>query len=79
LPGLAAYAAAKAGLEALVQTLAKEQRKHRVTIVRPAAVATSFWDKVPLRMPKDAASPEKVAERILAAYEAGDVGELDLV
>lgn len=79
LPGLAAYASAKAGLEAFVEALAKEQRKRRVTIVRPGAVDTPFWDKVPLRLPKDAASPEKVAQRILAAYDQGDAGKLDLI
>ena len=78
LPGLAAYAAAKAGLEAFAEALRKEQRQRRVTVVRPGAVATSFWDKVPLRLPKDAAPPEKVARRILEAYENGHTGLLDL-
>jgi NAD(P)-dependent dehydrogenase (short-subunit alcohol dehydrogenase family) len=59
LPGLSAYAATKAGLEAFAATLGKEQRKKRVTVVRPGAVATSFWDKVPLKVPADAAPPEK--------------------
>ncbi|MGD8585594.1 MAG: SDR family NAD(P)-dependent oxidoreductase, partial [Chloroflexota bacterium] len=68
LPGLSAYAAAKAGLEAFADALRKEQRGRRVTVVRPGAVATSFWDKVPMRLPKDAATPEKVAGRILQAY-----------
>lgn len=78
LPGLSAYAAAKAGLEAFAETLRKEQRQRRVTIVRPSAVATPLWDKVPLRMPKDAAPPGKVAARILAAYSDGHSGVLDL-
>ncbi|KAA3662001.1 MAG: SDR family NAD(P)-dependent oxidoreductase [Chloroflexi bacterium] len=79
LPGLSAYVAAKAGLESFAETLRKEQRKKRVTIVRPGAVATPFWDKVPLRLPKDAASPEKVAHRILEAHESGHSGVLDLL
>ena len=79
LPGLSAYAAAKAGLEAFAEALRKEQRGRRVTVVRPAAVATPLWDKVPLRMPKDAPPPAKVASRILAAYEEGHSGALDLV
>lgn len=79
LPGLSAYVAAKAGLEAFVETLRKEERKKRITIVRPGAVATPFWEKVPLRLPKDAASPEKVAARIIAAYQEGHVGALDLI
>lgn len=78
LPGLSAYAAAKAGLEAFADTLRKEQRKRRVLVVRPGAVATPFWDKAPMRLPKDAASPEKVSAKILAAYQNGDSGVLDL-
>jgi NAD(P)-dependent dehydrogenase (short-subunit alcohol dehydrogenase family) len=78
LPGLSAYAAAKAGLEAFAETLGKEQRKRRVTVVRPSAVDTPLWDKVPLRLPKDAPSPGKVAGRILEAHEQGYKGQLDL-
>lgn len=78
LPGLSAYAAAKAGLEAYADALRKEQRGRRVTVVRPGAVATPFWDKVPMRLPKDAAAPEKVARRILQAYDDGQSGTLDL-
>ncbi|MGD9093419.1 MAG: SDR family NAD(P)-dependent oxidoreductase [Anaerolineales bacterium] len=79
LPGLSAYAASKAGLEAFAVALSKEERKKRITVVRPGAVKTPLWDKVPLRLPADAASPEKVAERILDAYQAGHKGQLDLV
>lgn len=78
LPGLSAYAASKAGLEAFADALGKEERKKHVTIVRPGAVATPFWDKVPLRLPKDAAPAEKVAERIYEAYLDGHKGKLDL-
>lgn len=79
LPKFAAYVAAKAGLEAFLTSLQKEQRGKKITLVRPGAVATPFWDKLPLRLPKDAVSPEKVAKRILSAYEAGHSGQLDLV
>ena len=78
LPGLSAYSAAKAGLEAFVEALGKEERKRRVTLVRPAAVETSFWEKVPFRMPANALSPETVARRILDAHGQGHKGTLDL-
>jgi NAD(P)-dependent dehydrogenase (short-subunit alcohol dehydrogenase family) len=78
LPGLGAYAAAKAGLEAFIEALSKEERKRRVTLVRPAAVTTSFWEKVPFRMPANALSPEAVAQRVLEAHYQGHKGILDL-
>lgn len=77
LPGLSAYAAAKAGLEAFADALKKEQRKKRVTVVRPGAVATPLWNKVPLRQPKDAMSAEKLAVKMLEAHENGHKGHLD--
>ncbi|MAU00934.1 MAG: short-chain dehydrogenase [Anaerolineaceae bacterium] len=79
LPKFSAYVAAKAGLEAFVASLQKELRSKKITLVRPGAVATPFWDKLPLNLPKDAAPPEKVAKRILAAYDEGHSGQLDLV
>jgi NAD(P)-dependent dehydrogenase (short-subunit alcohol dehydrogenase family) len=79
LPGLSAYATAKAGLEAFVMTIAKEDRKRKYTVIRPAAVATSFWEKVPFNLPSYSATPEKVAMKILEAYENSEKGLLDLV
>lgn len=78
LPGLSAYVVAKAGLEAFAATLGKEQRKRKVTVVRPGAVDTDFWEKVSLRKPKDSADPAKVAQRIIAAYKDGTKGKLDI-
>jgi NAD(P)-dependent dehydrogenase (short-subunit alcohol dehydrogenase family) len=78
LPGLSAYAAAKAGLEAFADTLRKEERRRRVTVVRPAAVDTPLWDKAPFKLPTGALSPEEVAERVLAAHRDGHRGVLDL-
>jgi NAD(P)-dependent dehydrogenase (short-subunit alcohol dehydrogenase family) len=78
LPGLSAYSAAKAGLEAFVEVLGKEERKRRVTLVRPAAVSTSFWEKVPFRMPANALTPGVVTDRILEAHYRGHEGFLDL-
>ncbi len=78
LPGLSAYAAAKAGLEALGDVLRKEQRGRRVTVVRLKAVDTTLWDKVPFSLPRGAVQPHELAERILAAHEEGHDGVLDV-
>ena len=78
LPGLSAYAAAKAGLQAYTTTLAKEQRKRRVSLVRPGAVDTPLWEKVPLRLPKDALAPDVVAKQIVDLHENGHKGTIDL-
>lgn len=77
LPGLAAYAAAKAGLEAFAEVLRKETRLP-VLVVRPGAVDTHFWKKVPFAMPKNALSPDSLAEQILAAVADGKTGNLDI-
>lgn len=78
LPGLSAYAAAKAGLEAFAEALRKEERKRRVIVVRPGAVNTGFWQKVPFKMPSNALSPEAVAEKVVEAIGGGHQGALDL-
>jgi len=78
MPGLAAYAAAKAGLEAFGEAFRKEARKRKVTVVRPGAVNTALWQKVPFKMPGNAMSPQAVAQAILAAYADGHKGTLEL-
>jgi NAD(P)-dependent dehydrogenase (short-subunit alcohol dehydrogenase family) len=78
LPGLSAYAAAKAGLEAFATSLAKEERSRRVTVVRPGAVDTPLWMKVSMRLPKVASTPEAVADRIVTVYQEGQSGVIDL-
>jgi NAD(P)-dependent dehydrogenase (short-subunit alcohol dehydrogenase family) len=77
LPGLGAYAAAKAGLEALGEVVRKETRK-RVTVVRPVAVDTPLWKKSPFKLPAHHLTSGEVAARILRAYQAGEKGTLDL-
>lgn len=79
LPGLSAYATAKAGIEIFAQVLAKEQPRWKITVVRPGAVATRFWERVPFRMPPKALQPEDVALRILEAYYNEQVGTRDIV
>lgn len=78
LPRFGAYAAAKAGLEPLLAILAKEHRKFKFTLVRPGAVDTRFWANVPFKLPAGAAQPSAVAEAILAHYEGGMAGTLDV-
>jgi NADP-dependent 3-hydroxy acid dehydrogenase YdfG len=78
LPRFGAYAAAKAGLEPILAILAKEHRKLKFTLVRPGAVDTPFWANVPFKLPAGAAQPSAVAEAILAHYEDGGAGTLDV-
>ena len=78
MPGLSAYAAAKAGLEAFGEAFRKEARKRKVTVVRPGAVNTALWQKAPFKMPANAMTPQAVAQAILAAYGEGHKGTLDL-
>jgi NADP-dependent 3-hydroxy acid dehydrogenase YdfG len=68
LPGLAAYAAAKAGVEALAEVLKKELRR-TVVVVRPSAVNTAFWHKTPFKMPANAISADELAEKVWHAYQ----------
>lgn len=77
LPGLSAYAAAKAGLEAYTEALRKETRR-KTLIVRPGAVNTAFWSKVPFSMPKNALQPGVLAGLIHDAILDGKEGLLDL-
>lgn len=78
LPKMGAYAAAKAGLETLVSVLQKEQRKLNITLVKPGAVATPFWENAPFKMPADAKSPQVVAQALLDQHRAGGRGILAL-
>ncbi len=79
LPGLSAYAVAKAGLEVFAQVLAKENPRWKITVVRPGAVATRFWERVLFRMPPKTLQPDDVALRILEAYYNEQKGHLDLL
>lgn len=77
LPGLSAYAAAKAGLEAFAEVTRKETRR-KVSVLRPAAVGTTFWEKVPFKLPPHHLEPEEIAARLFQAYQTGETGTLDL-
>ncbi len=78
LPGLSAYATSKAGLEAWMEVLRKEQRKKKVLLVRPSAVKTAFWEKVPFNLPDGAQSAEQISARIWEAIFSGETGVLDI-
>jgi NAD(P)-dependent dehydrogenase (short-subunit alcohol dehydrogenase family) len=77
LPGLGAYAATKAAIEAFADAWRKEARR-RVIVVRPAAVDTPLWRKVPFALPRGAMTAADVASRTLAAVASGHDGILDL-
>jgi len=78
LPRMSAYTAAKAGLERFFTILQKENRKRNLTIVRPPAVDTPFWENVPFNLPDKALQPQDVAQAILTQYGDGKSGELNL-
>jgi NAD(P)-dependent dehydrogenase (short-subunit alcohol dehydrogenase family) len=78
LPGMAAYAASKAALDTFAVTLAKEERKHKVSVLRPGAVDTPFWNKLSLRLPKNAVSADAVAQRIVTIISNKESGIIDL-
>jgi NAD(P)-dependent dehydrogenase (short-subunit alcohol dehydrogenase family) len=75
LPGLSAYAAAKAGVEAFAETIRKELRR-TVVVVRPSAVKTKLWQGVPFKIPASAMEPGALAEKVVEAYERGEKGPL---
>lgn len=68
-PGIAAYAASKAGLIQLVRVAAKEgaARRIRVNAIAPAGVETPVWDAVPMFADRAAAIGRDAAFAELAA------------
>ncbi|NET00871.1 MAG: SDR family oxidoreductase [Sphaerospermopsis sp. SIO1G1] len=71
-PGWGAYCVSKAGLLALSQTLAQEERSNgiRVTAICPGAVNTEIWDTETVNVNFDRAkmlTPDVVAQTILSA------------
>jgi len=78
LPKMGAYAVAKAGLDELVTMLRKEHRRMNISIIRPGAVDTPFWEQVSFKKPDDAKSPEVIAGKILDQYNAGEGDDINL-
>jgi NAD(P)-dependent dehydrogenase (short-subunit alcohol dehydrogenase family) len=74
--GFGVYAAAKAGVKALVDIAAIEyKRKTSFTLVLPKAVNTDFWKNVG-KAPTDALSPDDVAKAIVDSLGSEPVNEL---
>lgn len=78
LPKMGAYAAAKAGLETLVDVLQKENRKLNFTLVKPGAVDTPFWENAPFRLPTNAKTTDVVAQAIMERINSDERGPLEL-
>lgn len=78
LPKMGAYATAKAGLQTMVEILRKENRRRKITLVRPPAVDTPFWENVPFSLPDSAITPDAVASAIVEHVNADKDGMLDL-
>lgn len=78
MPGLSAYAASKAALSTFSAIVQKELSENKVSLIRPAAVNTTFWDKVPFKMPSTAVEPADVAEKVFVTYQQGISGIIDL-
>jgi NAD(P)-dependent dehydrogenase (short-subunit alcohol dehydrogenase family) len=74
--GFGVYAAAKAGVKALVEIAAIEyKRKTSFTLVLPKAVNTDFWKNVG-KPPADALTPDDVASAITESLGREAVSEL---
>jgi len=78
MPGLSAYTASKAALAAYSAVLEKELRGKKVSLIRPSAVDTPFWEKVPFKLPLNALQPEDVAAKVFTAYSQGLSGLVDI-
>lgn len=78
LPGIGAYAVAKAGLEAYVTVLSKEERQKRIVNVRMGAIDTPLWQAAPFKLPRGAHDANYVAQGIWDAFSQQHRGTLDL-
>lgn len=78
LPKMGAYAVAKAGLDELVTILRKENRKMNISIVRPGAVDTPFWEQVSFKKPTDIKAPSVIAQKIFEQYQTGASDDINL-
>ena len=73
--GFSAYAASKAALETLCRVAGKEL-KRTVTVVKPPAVNSAFWQRLEQPAPRNAIAPEAVSNAILESLTREAVSEL---
>ena len=73
--GFSAYAASKAALETLCRVAQKELRRP-ITVVKPPAVASAFWQRLEQPAPRGAIALEAVANAILESLARDPVSEL---
>jgi NAD(P)-dependent dehydrogenase (short-subunit alcohol dehydrogenase family) len=74
--GFGVYAAAKAGVKALIDIAAIEyKRKATFTLILPKAVNTDFWKNVG-KAPANALSPDEVATALVDSLQNEPVSEL---
>ena len=78
LPGLSAYAAAKAGPGGVRRGAAQGGTQTAGDRGAAGRGQHRFWQKVPFKMPGNALSPEAVAEKVVEAIGGGHQGALDL-
>ncbi len=78
LPGLGAYAAAKAAVDAWARVLMKEERAIKTTLLRLPAVDTPLWHQAPFPLPKGALTPSAVAGALIDAWRDGKTGVVDV-
>lgn len=77
-PQLGAYAAAKAGLDAWVRVLIREERALKTTLLRLPAVDTRLWAQAPFPLPRGALAPAAVGDEVVRCWREGKVGVVDL-
>jgi NAD(P)-dependent dehydrogenase (short-subunit alcohol dehydrogenase family) len=77
-PQLGAYAAAKAGLDAWVRVLIREERALKTTLLRLPAVDTALWKQAPFPLPKGALAPATVGDEVVRCWREGKTGVVDL-
>lgn len=77
-PKLGGYAAAKAGLDAWVRVLIREERPVKTTLLRLPAVDTGLWAQAPFPLPSGALAPAAVGSEVLPCWVEGKVGVVDL-